>query len=416
MRVAVIVAGIAGITTAYELAALGQDVVVFEQLAAAAERESFSNGGLQSAVVTNAWHRPSAAGRTLGQGWARASGMRMSRSGLGTWSWLWRWSRAQQPSRYRHLFTQWVDLARHSRLRQQTLMQSLGLEVETANGVLILLRQASDQAFLATALPVLHDLGLPFAELNPEQAREIEPALRSDTPFSGAVHLPEDTVGNCRQFTLQLKLKTENMGVDYRFSQAVEKLTPDSGAGWQVQTPAGVDRFDAVVVCAGQAGLPLVRPLGLNWPQQSVTGYTVSAPLREPLDAPRSAIYDERYMVSIARVGQRLRVSGGFEFGGDPKHHAKDRLELLYRVLDDWFPGAGRAHDAPQVWKGTLPLLPDGLPLVGQSDRPGLWLNTAHGNSGWTLANGIAIALAEQISGRKPSFDLHGLGPERLRT
>ena len=46
MRVAVIGAGIIGITTAYELAADGHEVTVFERCGAAAEESSFANAGV----------------------------------------------------------------------------------------------------------------------------------------------------------------------------------------------------------------------------------------------------------------------------------------------------------------------------------------------------------------------------------
>jgi D-amino-acid dehydrogenase len=128
-------------------------------------------------------------------------------------------------------------------------------------------------------------------------------------------------------------------------------------------------------------------------------GYSISAAVREPLDAPKSAVFDTQYQVSIARMGQRVRVAGGYTIGKDVAYD-KHRLELLYKVLDDWFPGAARTHDNPQIWRSTVTCTIDGLPLLGKTTTPGLWLNTAHGLSGWALACGSARLLAEQLSGR----------------
>ena len=47
-------------------------------------------------------------------------------------------------------------------------------------------------------------------------------------------------------------------------------------------------RFYAVIVCAGLASATLLRPLGLRIPLAPVYGHSVSAPVREPLNAPRS--------------------------------------------------------------------------------------------------------------------------------
>jgi D-amino-acid dehydrogenase len=169
-----------------------------------------------------------------------------------------------------------------------------------------------------------------------------------------------------------------------------------------------------VVVSAGLASAALTKPLGLRIPLVAVHGYAISAPVREPLDAPRSGVMDERYKVAITRLGQRIRITGGSEIGGDASRHQPASLQTLYRVLDDWFPGAARTQENVQVWKGARPMLPDGPPLLGPSGIPGVWLNLGHGASGWTLACGSARVIANQISGQHSEIDLQGLGLERL--
>jgi D-amino-acid dehydrogenase len=141
----------------------------------------------------------------------------------------------------------------------------------------------------------------------------------------------------------------------------------------------------------------------------------LNAALRESLDAPKGGIIDQRYRVSISRLGQRVRLSGGNELGNQTTHLATS-LKTLYQILEDWFPGAARTQDNVQVWKGTYPTLPDGLPLIGPSGTPGVWLNIGHANHGWTLASGSARLLADTLSGRKPEIDSQGLGLERLQT
>ena len=58
-------------------------------------------------------------------------------------------------------------------------------------------------------------------------------------------------------------------------------------------------------MCAGLASAQLLRPLGLKIPMAAVYGYSISAPIREPLNAPRSALMDERYKVAISRMHRR---------------------------------------------------------------------------------------------------------------
>ncbi|OQC05471.1 MAG: D-amino acid dehydrogenase small subunit [Alphaproteobacteria bacterium ADurb.Bin100] len=168
-------------------------------------------------------------------------------------------------------------------------------------------------------------------------------------------------------------------------------------------------------MCAGLASAALLRPLGLKLPLVAVHGYSVSAHIREPLNAPRSAVMDERYKVAISRLGLRVRIAGSAEVGGSPTAMRAASLQTLYKVLHDWFPGAAQLSAGVQEWKGARPMMPDGPPLIGPSGLPGIWLNLGHGSSGWALACGSARALGDLMAQRAPEVDLEGLGIERLR-
>ena len=105
---------------------------------------------------------------------------------------------------------------------------------------------------------------------------------------------------------------------------------------------------------------------------------------------------DERYKVAISRLGQRVRVAGSAEIGGDAEHQNERAQATLDKVLDDWFPGVTR-RSAAQRWKGARPMLPDGPPVLGPSGAEGIWLNVGHGGSGWALAAGSARLVADAI-------------------
>jgi D-amino-acid dehydrogenase len=155
-----------------------------------------------------------------------------------------------------------------------------------------------------------------------------------------------------------------------------------------------------VVVCAALASRTLLEPLGLRLPLAAVHGYSVTLPVRRheahPDMAPRAALMDERYKVAISRLGERVRVAGSAELGGAPEAMNEKALGTLYRVLEDWFPSAVKRGQA-QTWKGARPMLPDGPPRIGPSGVPGVWLNVGHGSSGWALACGSALRIAEQL-------------------
>jgi D-amino-acid dehydrogenase len=44
----------------------------------------------------------------------------------------------------------------------------------------------------------------------------------------------------------------------------------------------------------------------------------------------------------------------------------------------------------------------DGMPLIGPTRVPGLYLNTGHGHMGWTVAAGSGDLLARLLTGAPP--------------
>lgn len=423
MRVAVIGAGIVGVTTAFELAVDGHEVTVFERRAAVAEEASFANAGVVAPGYVTPWASPGMPGKVAGYLLRQHAPVRvtlpLSREHL---AWMWRWFRACDPDTYAANRARMQRLAFYSRTRLAEIREHFQFEYDHSAGYMVLLRGEKDRKLVQPSLQVLRDAQVAFRELSADEARQVEPALSPDAKFVGAVHLPADEVGNCRQFALLLKNEAQREGVKFEFNQAVDALDAAQPAAlrvWALGATAPQQRvFDSVVVCGGVDSAALLRPLGLRVPLVPVYGYSISAPLREPLNAPISALMDERYKVAIVRLGNRVRVAGSAEIGGDPDRKRRASIETLYKVLHDWFPGAAQLANTGsgvQEWKGARPMLPDGPPLLGASGIPGVWLNLGHGSSGWALACGSARAVADLMAGRAPQVDAEGLGVERLR-
>jgi D-amino-acid dehydrogenase len=335
--------------------------------------------------------------------------------------WMLRWRRACDLPTYLANRARLQRLAFYSRNRLHQLTEELQLEYDRSTGYMVLLRAEKDRRIVQPGLQVLRDAGVRFQEIDAAQARTIEPALNPDTDFLGAVYLPDDEVGNCRQFALLLKNQAQALGARFEFNSAVAPLDPADPTLLRITrgsdaVPAET-RFDAVVVCGGLASAALLRPVGLRVPLAAVHGYSVSAPIREPLNAPRSGVMDDRYKVAISRLGNRVRVAGSAEIGGQPNEKRRASIQTLYKVLHDWFPGAAQLANtgaAVQEWKGARPMLPDGPPVLGATHAPGVWVNIGHGSSGWALSCGSARAVADLIAGKAPAVDLEGLGIERL--
>ena len=420
MRIAVIGAGIVGITTAYELTLAGHQVTVFEQRGSVAAECSFANGGVLAGGDAAPWCAHGVPLRVLrqmfsGEATARLGGL----DALMHLPWLWRAWRAGRPRAYASQRHAMQRLALFSRLRQLELTRTLRLEFEHMPGYLVLLRGEAEFKRAQPGLALLREWGVKHEVADPARCRTVEPGLNQTTPLHAGIHFAEDGAGNCRQFAQLLKAEAQRLGTLFRFDTAVRAIKPGAPAELEVVGPAasGRETFDAVVICAGAAAAPLLKSVGVKLPLLALHGYTVTAPLRHVdgllTPGPHAALTDARYRIDITRMGQRVRVSGIAEIGGDPEYLALGPLRLLHRVLNDWFPGATLTQNA-QHWKGARPALPDGPPVLGASGAQGVWLNLGHGNHGWTLASGSARVLAETISGRDAGIDPTGLTIDRL--
>lgn len=417
MKIAVIGAGIIGVTTAFELAKDGHEVTVFERRGAAAEETSFANAGIVAPGYVTPWASPGMPATALRNLFSQHAAVKLALPlSMRELSWIWRWYRSCKLETYLTNRSHLQKLAFYSRNRLHQLTTDLQLDYERSDGYMVLLRSEKDRQGVQPGLQVLREAEVQFKEITPAQARKIEPALNPDTPFMGAIHLPEDEVGNCRQFALLIKNEAQKIGVKFEFNTVIADIKASEGVSIGISSEKSPRKFDAMVICAGLESAKLLKTLRFNIPLVAVHGYSVSANVREPLDAPRSAVMDEHYKVAISRLGNRVRVAGCAEVGGDINNKTTGALATLYKVLQDWFPGAAHLSSGAQEWKGARPMLPDGPPIVGKSGMPGVWLNLGHGSSGWALSCGSARLLADQLLGKSPDIDHAGFSVERLRT
>ena len=426
MKIAIVGAGVIGVTTAYELARDGHDVTVFERNSAIAVESSFANAGVISPGYVAPWAAPGMPLKVFKHLFSRHAPVKikfpLSNNDL---AWMWHWWRACKLDTYIANRSRMQALASYSRDRLHEITADLSLEFERNQGYMVLLRNAKDSALMQPNLQVLRETGVPFKEISADEARLIEPAINPDNNFFGAVHMPTDEVGNCREFTLLLRSESQRLGVKYELNSTVAGVSYASTAIINIANESTPRQFDAIVMCAGvhSASLlkPILKPLKRKLPLVPIYGYSISAAVREPLNAPRSALMDERYKVAISRLGNRVRVAGSAVIGGkhdnSPENRNTQAISTLYKVLQDWFPGAAHVSNrgaSVHEWQGARPMLPDGPPVLGSSGVPNIWLNLGHGSSGWALSCGSARVLADLIAHRAPDVDASGFNIERF--
>lgn len=417
MNIAIVGAGVTGVTLAHALLRDGHRVQVYEQRQTAAEEASFACGGLLSAGWPSPLAAPGMAWDLLYPG-SSATAIRLAQ-GLrpANTAWLFRWW--LHTRKKAHAAQQNAALAL-TQLSQRELVRTsadLKLEYETTEGLTVLVRSAHDRERLGGYLQWLNDAGIKHQVGDASLALSTEPGLNTQTPLHTAIHLPEDTVGNCRQFTGALKHVAQQQGAIFSFGHTIQAIRP-IGGGVELdvlQQKSGINtlaHFDAVVLCSGVASLGLLQPLNIQLPLCNLRSHSLSANLRDPLDAPKSGVIDSLHNIGITRLGQRIRITGGQELGNTkPAPHA-GVLKQLYAALFDWFPGAAQMNSI-QTWTGHTPVLPDGLPALGATAVPGVWLNVGHGLRGWSMASGSARVLTDLLAQRECPIDWQAFSTKR---
>jgi glycine/D-amino acid oxidase-like deaminating enzyme len=68
-----------------------------------------------------------------------------------------------------------------------------------------------------------------------------------------------------------------------------------------------------------------------------------------------------------------------------------------------------------ETWTGLRPATPDGLPILGPSNVPGVYYATGHYRNGVLLAPMTAAIVSDFVDNRKPPLPLEPYLPSRFQ-
>ncbi len=417
MKVAVLGAGVIGVSTAHALSTLGHEVVVIDRQHAVAEETSFANGGQISAAHTTPWAAPHVPFQAFK--WMFQADAPLLFKPLRWDPALWRWGLrflANCTSRDVALnFEKALRIASYSRGVLQAWRQHHRLQYnQSTGGLLYVYRdQVAAANGYATAQKLI-DHGLNQTVLDRDALLAEEPALaNAEVPLVGGVLSPDDETGDAHLFTKTLgKIAADNK-VTFRFSTSIKALVSRRHEITGIATDKGTIEADAYVICLASETPRLLKPLGLDVPIYPAKGYSMTSPITDNDGAPSRSVTDESKFVVITRIGNQLRAAGTAELAGWNRSLDPARLAPIIAATQSLFPKAANYNDI-EPWCGLRPATPDSVPIIGATPFGNLLLNTGHGALGWTMACGSGQVVADLISGRTPEIDLDGLGLDRF--
>lgn len=407
-HVAVIGAGITGITTAYALLDRGCTVTVIDRQRYAAMDTSFANGGQLSASNAEVWNGWSTV--LKGLKWMLTASAPLLVNPKPTWhklSWMAEFVAAIPHYERNTVETTRLAIAAREHLFAMARRERIDFD-SVQRGILHIYRDRAGFEHAGKVNALLTKGGLDRRAVTPEEIRAIEPTLHGR--YHGGFFTPSDTTGDIHKFTTGLAEACARRGARLVYDAEVEGVEATEAGVTVTWSPRGAPgeaepvRADAVVVCAGVGSRALAASLGDRLNIYPVKGYSVTVHLDEAASraaAPTVSLLDDQTKIVSSRLGEtRFRVAGTAEFNGVNRDIRADRIEPLVGWVRNHFPGVDTARVVP--WAGLRPMLPDMMPRVGPGRRPNVFYNTGHGHLGWTLSAATAELVADRVAGAAP--------------
>jgi len=403
-------AGIVGVATALHLAKRGLAVALVDRRGPG-EETSYGNTGIieGNTVFPPAFPRSLAALARVA--FKRAPEANYHLASLAKVApWLLAFRAASQPAKLLETAHAMRPLFGRAVAEHEALMAEAGAaHLMRKTGWLKLYR--SDASFAATAREreVAAQFGIAIRVLDPEAARELEPALnpvfRHALDCAGATSI-SDPLALTRAYAARFAaLGGVTLTGDAR------SLHRD-GTRWRVDTAEGpVDAGDAVVAL-GPWSPDLLGGLGIRLPMAVKRGYHLhfrprgNASLARPvLDA------DNGYC--LAPMQQGIRLTTGAEFADRDGAPTPVQLDRLMPAARELFPLGEAVETKP--WMGSRPCFADSRPVIGAAPgQAGLWLAFGHAHWGLTLSAITGRLVADLVSKTAPVVDPAPYAAERF--
>ena len=392
-RVAIVGAGMVGLSTAWFLQEHGVDVVVLDRRNVASG-SSWGNAGWLTPAMATPLPEPSVLAYGLRGMLDQSSAVYIPlASRPHTWRFLAQfarhcrhriWSRSMAALRPLHLDC----MDAYERVAKDLTPGDL-----MAADVLCAFASAGEAEAMRSEMRAIADTGLPVSVrvLDGDQARQAEPALSAS--ITGGLQIHAQHYIEPGRFAAHLAEAIVARGGVIMPDTEVRSVSAAAGRT-VIHSRGGEDLdFDATVIATG-AWLPkLARQHGVRALVEAGRGYSFS--VRTDV-MPLGPAYFPGVRVACTPFSDRMRVAGTMEFRDVDAPLDPRRIEAIIDSVRGYLNGvnwSSRSED----WVGGRPVTSDGLPLIGATKTDRVYVAGGHGMWGVTLGPVSGQLLAEQI-------------------
>ena len=387
--VAIVGAGVAGITTAYFLGKKGYRVRLFDPNGVA-EECSYANGGQLSVCNAEVWNTYSNIAK--GIKWLTQPDAPLAfRPDVWSWSkikWVAGFVGATLTNSYNRNTRKTIEYSLRSRRLMKKLMKDTGIDFYHNDcGILHIYKNQKSWDKARKTLDRFKDTKWGRVEAKGDLAGKYNIYSKD---IVGATFTKGDSVGDIHAFCRHLSYYMED-NFDYRvypnkIVRTEEEVFWCGPRDHAMSLQELKKDHDEVIICAGAYTSFLIPSLNIY----PIKGYSITFRGREAEDAPFTSILDDDAKIVASPFNNlTFRVAGTAELAGWDHDIREDRIKPLV----DWVHN-NTFMDAEKYtrWACLRPMTSNMLPII--SKVKGLWVNSGAGHLGWTMG----MALAEKIT------------------
>jgi len=257
----------------------------------------------------------------------------------------------------------------------QELLKEVGAQnLITHRGVLYVWIDPRQQPS-SSQINIRSESGVEQIKLSGEEIRELEPNLSNQ--IQGGWYFPK------AHHTLDPDLILEKLYKSF-LSRGGQFQKEEISAIYPEESSTQINNsdYDQVVVCTGAFSKSLVRQIeGRSIPLETERGYHIEfIEKQQLLSRPTSLVESGMYLTPLHN---RLRAVGTVELGGLHSEISQSRIDYIARDAKRLLPSL---QDYQNPWLGYRPTMPDCLPVLGRSPKyKNIFYAFGHNHLGWTL-------------------------------
>jgi len=400
----VVGAGVVGLSVAWFLQEHGYEVRVLDRVGAGAGASSGNAGWISPSIVTPL-PEPSVLAYGLRSLFKRDAPLRIpAMSGLRAWRFLLAFAFHCRSSTWSEGVKRLAEIGSIAIQSCEDLAVGGVKEPFHKSPLVLAFESREEAADVRREYELLDRAGVSVStrELDSEELWAAQPILSQRAKYGIRV----DGQGYVRpaQYIASLAESVAARGGSVSRDEVVRIDCDERGSGVVVVTRSSVERADVAVIASGAWLNSLARPAGVRVIVASGRGYsfTVQTDSRPsmPLYLPHVRVActpDNNVTVS------RMRVAGTMEFRKPEFPLDERRIDGIVQSCRPYMEGI-EWSSREGAWVGARPVTADGLPIIGATRLPNIYVAGGHGMWGMTLGPVTGRLLAEQIAtGREPS-------------